>query len=172
LSANSKSEPTKDLELKRLPLEVDIADPFETELAKRVGSVVSKQQKDQVLAQVLSVVREERFSGPIAHPKHLKEYEEICPGAADRIISMAERTLSDQSEIAKNLVNADIRDRRFGMWAGVFAFGLLVVGATVCAVVGQVVLAGVFLGAAAIGVVGKFIDGRHSDKEAERESSK
>lgn len=33
----------------------------------------------------------EQFSGPIAHPKHLREYEDIVPGSAERIISMAEK---------------------------------------------------------------------------------
>jgi uncharacterized membrane protein len=156
----SRAETSKDLEIKRSPIEIDIQDPFETELAKRVGSIVPKGQKDQVLAQILSVVREERFSGPIAHPKHLREYEEICPGAADRIIAMAEKELSAQAEFSKAVIDAEINDRRFGMRAGLLSFAMLILSAAICAVVGKEVLAAAFLGAAALGVVGKFVDGR------------
>jgi uncharacterized membrane protein len=159
----------KDLEKKKLPPEVDIADPLEAEIAKRISAIVSKGQKDEVLAQVVSVVREERFSGPIAHPRHLREYEEICPGAADRIISMAEQELSSQREIAKTIVDAEVKNRHFGMWAGLLAFGFLVSGAIVSVIFNQNVLAFFFLSAAAIGVVGKFIDGRRSDLNGEDE---
>ena len=34
------------------------------------------------------------FSGPIPHPETLKGYNEIVPGAAERILAMAERFLS------------------------------------------------------------------------------
>lgn len=34
---------------------------------------------------------EERHSGPLPSPKHLKQYEECHPGLAERIVSMAER---------------------------------------------------------------------------------
>ncbi|MEW6200669.1 MAG: DUF2335 domain-containing protein [bacterium] len=31
-----------------------------------------------------------RYSGPIPLPEHLQKYEQILPGSANRIISMAE----------------------------------------------------------------------------------
>lgn len=46
---------------------------------------LSSQQKNLV-----RVVREESI-GPIPTPDFLRQYNEICPGAADRIITMAEK---------------------------------------------------------------------------------
>lgn len=37
------------------------------------------------------MVERSEFSGPLPTPEHLKGYEECCPGAADRIITMAEK---------------------------------------------------------------------------------
>lgn len=42
----------------------------------------------------------ERYSGPLPHPKHVKEYEEVCPGCFDRILAMAEAEQRIQGSIA------------------------------------------------------------------------
>ena len=40
---------------------------------------------------ILAAVEISRFSGPLPHPEDLAKYEQVLPGAADRIISMAEQ---------------------------------------------------------------------------------
>lgn len=69
-------------------------DPFIAEVIKRVSSVVGRERAAQVATQIIALYQEERFSGPIAHPKHLREYEEIVPGSADRIIFRLRRPWS------------------------------------------------------------------------------
>ena len=45
----------------------------------------------QRISHVLLRKEERIYSGPLPPPQMLKEYEGICPGAADRIISLAEK---------------------------------------------------------------------------------
>ena len=51
--------------------------------------VEAEREREEVRQVVSEVVRSE-FSGPIPPPSIIKGYEEVLPGAAERIISMAE----------------------------------------------------------------------------------
>lgn len=72
------------------------------------------------------------FSGPIPHPEVLSGYESLVPGAADRIISMAEREQEYRHRIVEKAVDANVaRDRR-GQWMG---FAIATVGLLISALV-------------------------------------
>jgi uncharacterized membrane protein len=139
------------------PLNED--DLFASEIAKRVSAVVGRDKASQVTAQVVSLFSE-RFSGPIAHPRHLREYDEIVPGAADRIISMAEDALIHQKKMEEIALQATINDVKDGRRFGFAALVLLIVSALVCGIYGYQILAGAFLGAGALGTIGAFINGK------------
>lgn len=96
------------------------------------------------------------------HPRHLREYDEVLPGAAERILSMAERNLQHNISMDQSMVNAEVADRKLGMWLGAGLFGLLIVGAFgTLFVTSNPVVPGLFLGTAAIGGVVAFIKGRN-----------
>lgn len=141
------------------------SDDLAQEIAKRIGNLVPPGQKSQIIAQVVSLVTEERFSGPIAHPRHLKEYEEICPGAADRIIRMAENNLNHAQTVQILAVKGDIADVTAGRRYGFFALLALIVAASGAAYFDHELIAGAFLGAGALGVIGQLIQGRHQKSE-------
>jgi uncharacterized membrane protein len=46
--------------------------------------------KEEIKSIVHAAAVEEQFSGPIPHPNILESYNRILPGAAERILSMAE----------------------------------------------------------------------------------
>jgi len=154
----AKQPPQKAAPRKSPPSQFE--DPFAAELNKRVSAIVGRDQASKVTAQILSLYHEERFQGPIAHPKHLREYEEIVPGSGDRIIKMAEGALEHQKEMQKQALDADIQDtqdgRRYGFWALI----ALIVAALACGLTGHEILAGLFLGTGALGTVGAFIRGK------------
>jgi len=136
-------------------------DQLVDELTKRIRNLVGKEQSAQVVAQVVSVFQEERFSGPIAHPKHLAEYDRIVPGAGDRIICMAERRLTHQQEMAKSALDADIADTKAGRLYGFLALLALLGCALACGLSGREILAGGFLGVGLAGIIGMFIKGKN-----------
>jgi uncharacterized membrane protein len=111
---------------------------------------------------VVSIVQSERFSGPIAHPSHLREYEEICPGSADRIIAMAESNLAQMHKMQEKALDGEIRDHRDGRLYGFLALALLIIGAIGAGYMGNTTLAVTFLGAGALGTVGAIIKGAKS----------
>lgn len=137
------------------------ADPFETAIDKQIGDLVPQGARSQVVSRITHLLMSERFSGPIAHPRHLEEYERIAPGSADRIISMAEKQQNHQISMDNKIVDAEVADRKLGMLLGGGLFLFLVLGAFLIAIfTSSEVVPGLFLGAATIGGIGLFINGR------------
>ena len=60
------------------------------------------------------------FGGPIPPPDILAGYDQVVPGAADRIITMAETQSRHRQEIEKSIINSDIRNSKLGLWLGFF----------------------------------------------------
>ena len=57
----------------------------------------------------LSVARSEFFSGPLPLPDHLREYENILPGSADRVIKMAEDQAQHRRRLEESVINSNTK---------------------------------------------------------------
>lgn len=147
--------------------EDEASDELAQEISRRISSLIPQGQRAQVVAQVVSVVSEERFSGPIAHPKHLREYEEVCPGAADRIIRMAEQNLSHNQSMQKAWIDGEIAEAKAGRQYGFGALLALILAASYAAAHDHETIAGLFLGAGILGVIGQLIQGKQSQHSDE-----
>lgn len=136
---------------------------LEGEIERQIGDLLPQGSRGEAIRRISTTLQAEFFSGPIAHPRHLREYESICPGAADRIIKMAENQQNHMIELDKTAMNAEINDQRRGMNIGAVVFSALILAAFITAIWTQnEVIVGLFLGAAAIGAVGKFVNGRQN----------
>ncbi|MEO2039595.1 MAG: DUF2335 domain-containing protein [Martelella sp.] len=131
-------------------------------LERQIGPLIQGRQRAQIIERVVSVVASEKFSGPIAHPRHMREYENILPGSANRIIKMAEKEQAHNIETEAKIIDAQIRDQKRGMHYGLASLLFLVAAALVAGLLGNNTLAGMLLGVGVIGVVGAFIKGRFS----------
>lgn len=104
-------------------------------------------------------VRREIFLGPVPPPSILQGYEDVLPGAAERILSMSEEEANHRRRQEEKLVNSNCRDGLLGLWLG---FGI---GALALIVSGGIAIwgspwAGGFLGSVSIGaLVSSFIYG-------------
>ncbi|HHT0956237.1 DUF2335 domain-containing protein [Enterobacter kobei] len=59
------------------------------------------------------IVAHEAFSGPFPHPRHLKGYEDVLPGSAERIFSMTEREMAHRHRMEEKVLDSAVsRDRR------------------------------------------------------------
>lgn len=135
---------------------------LEVEIDRQVGDLVPQKARGEVVKRLTSIIVGEMFSGPIAHPRHLKQYEEVLPGSADRIIQMAEDRNQHHIAMDQKMSDAEIADRKLGMIIGGAIFLLLIVAALAIALTKEnPTLAGIFLGAAVIGGVGLFVKGRN-----------
>jgi len=79
-------------------------------------------KQNQIEAQVTT----QQFSGPVPHPEILREYDQILPGAAERILTMAELDQKHQIELdsnAQHLAAKEIkRGQIFGLVVSISAF--------------------------------------------------
>ena len=132
------------------------------EIEKLLASALEGKVEGRVLkeaaARITRVVVSEEFSGPIPHPQHLREYDNILPGAAERILKMAEKSIEHELAAEKSALDAKIAGDKRGMNYGASLFALLIA----CAfgslfVTDNPIVPGIFLGIAVIGGITKFI---------------
>jgi|SRR5579884_2775204 len=83
------------------------------------------------------------FAGPLPPPQILRSYEQICRGAADRILKMAEEQSKHRQTLEKSVVAASISSERFGMFSAFFITLVLIIGGIVLIVLGKSVPSGV-----------------------------
>lgn len=135
---------------------------LEIEIDRQVGDLVPQKSRGEVVKRLTSIMVAEMFSGPIAHPRHLRQYDEILPGSADRIVKMAEDRNQHHIAMDQKLSDAEIADRKLGMIIGGSIFATLIIAAFIIALITQSpALSGIFMGAAVIGGVGLFVKGRN-----------
>ncbi|MGH9092334.1 MAG: DUF2335 domain-containing protein [Acidimicrobiales bacterium] len=115
------------------------------------------QTNPDALTVTMAAVSASAYSGPLPSPDHLRGYEEVLPGAADRILAMAEKQSDHRQEIEKDAVKGGTRRSWYGLWLGFFisvlvlglSGGLIVAGygveGTVLGSVDLVALASVFV---------------------------
>lgn len=85
-------------------------------LIQEVASRVEKEPFENVPRMVRQV---SAFQGPLPPPAMLAQYDDICPGLADRIVSLTERQQGHRIDIESRSVTASIWNERLGQ---IFAF--------------------------------------------------
>lgn len=139
MSENLSKVEQENIEKRNIDMKTSEVENMESEAAEVVKEVVVK------------AIREE-FSGPIPHPDIMKKYEDILPGATDRIIAMAEIQASHRQAMERKMIEAESRDGLLGV---VFAFllGIGCLAAAIIMVLNVPQAAGVICGAV-LGVTG------------------
>jgi uncharacterized membrane protein len=59
-----------------------------------------------------------QYSGPLPPPEALERYNQILPGAAERIIAMAESQHSHRQELEKHVITSNIAAQKLGTILG------------------------------------------------------
>lgn len=62
---------------------------------------------------------QQHYSGPLPHPDALEKYDQIVPGAAERIIRMAEKEMDHRHDTENGMTKNAIRTTYLGI---IFAF--------------------------------------------------
>lgn len=142
-------------------------DSLAIEIERQVGDLLPQGSRNEIVARLVAVTKSETFSGPIAHPRHLKEYEDILPGSAERILAMAEKQQLHFASLETQQQKADNDDRRLGMWLGGGLFAALILCGLVATLTVGAGAGGIFLTVAAIGGVTAFVNGRKNGNGSE-----
>ncbi len=124
---------------------------------------VSVQSKSQSVT-----FQHQHHQGPLPHPSILQEYDNIVPGAAERIICMAEQQAKHRQGLENAVIQSDIEDSKRGLYLGFFIGVVAMIAGTVCILQGQTIAGGVIGGSAVPGLVAVFVYGsRQRRKERE-----
>lgn len=100
------------------------------------------------------------FSGPMPPPAVLEGYDRIVPGAAERILAMAESDARHQQAIEFAALHAAEGEVKRGQWFA-FAIGITALIAAMLALyMGSPAVAGVIGGTTVVGLVSVFVVGR------------
>ena len=72
------------------------------------------------------VILEQSYSGPLPPPSHLAKYEEVLPGTADRLLTMAEKSLESSQNYAvqelETKERSELSGRRHSFWLVIIIF--------------------------------------------------
>ncbi len=99
------------------------------------------------------------FSGPLPPPEMLARYDEIIPGSAERILTMAESQSLHRRELEREVVFSRIALSRRGQWLG-FAIAIVGLGTSaIIAIYGSALAGGIIGLGTLVSLVGVFMYG-------------
>ena len=94
--------------------------------SRRSSNFPSQRIPSQNPSMSLQSVKIEQYQGPLPQPSTLHEFDTIVPGAAERIIRMAEDQAKHRQELERSIIQSDIRDGRTGLFLG-FIIGIVAI---------------------------------------------
>lgn len=104
-----------------------------------------------------SLAISERFTGPIPHPRILKEYAGIMPDAPGRIFCMAEKQQAHRIDLEKSVIKSDIHRADLGLILGFVLFLMFGLGSIVLLAIGKDIQGYALLATSLLGGIGNFI---------------
>lgn len=145
----------------------------ETESPVQVILDAVPESKKEEVKEALMIIRGEMYSGPIPPPEALARYEEIQPGAADRILKMAEKQQEHRMALETKAIGGQVDQSKRGQIFGFIAIFLCIGAAVFFAVVCNMTkFAATFLTVTMVILVGLFLTGKNVMKKDLEEKSK
>lgn len=121
---------------------------------KQTNKTLPKEQSAEIAEEIYNIPTDGaivhqyqavEFKGPLPHPEILKGYDIIVPGAAERILAMAEKEQAHRIESDKYIIEEQMTQFKRGQMMGFILCLILIVVAIVFAFLGHVVLATIIL---------------------------
>lgn len=112
-----------------------------------------------------TVVSEQAWHGPLPHPDQLKAFDAVVPGAADRIIRMAEQEGEHTRALEAGAVREIARAQRYGQYAATFIATAAIIAAVWLALEGHDTVAGILGGTTLTTVVVAFLQARRAQAD-------
>jgi len=123
--------------------------------------------KKEIVRQALLTISETSYSGPIPPPSSFAQYENILPGSADRILTLAEKQSHHRIEIEDAVIKNQIKVANRGQIFGFIAFiACLILAFLFAYLFDMKTFAATFLCVTTVTIVTLFITGKnHMRKE-------
>lgn len=133
------------------------------QLDRELKGIVSEEKKRGKIISVVAPILTASFKshiGPLPSPETLKQYDELLPGTAERIISMAERQNIHRIDLENKVITRQLQDSRVGQFMGFLIAVLFAAVAYSLGMNGHDTLAGVLGGSTLVSLVAIFVVGK------------
>lgn len=107
----------------------------------------------------------QHFSGPLPPPEAFSKYEQALKGAANRILTMAEKQQEQRHYIEKKIVRSDIINEKLGLIFGLIIALVAIGGGIYCAYIKQTWAAVAIGGGGVAGLVAAFVQGARARRQ-------
>lgn len=124
---------------------------------------MSAREKHVLVERVTQVIS--AYSGPLPHPNHLRQYENIKPGFAERIFARMEAEQKHRHRIELDEAKVDNRNATCGLFLGFVVSVALIGSAIYCAMIGATAIGVALVGASALGLVRTLVTGSKSSRD-------
>lgn len=132
------------------------------ELLEEQPEEIQDEVADKIIAKRVQSLT---YSGPIPHPALLKEFNEVIPNGADRIMTMAEKQSSHRLKLEEDIVKANNRDSLLGViFGGCIALSAIIGGIWLISINKSPQGLGIII-TSLVGLVSVYLTGRHQDKK-------
>ncbi|MFW6275566.1 MAG: DUF2335 domain-containing protein, partial [bacterium] len=130
------------------------------------------QNKEQVVSEILAMVtqtveieHQEHHSGPLPHPRTLKEYNSIIENGAERIVTVFEKQSDHRMQLEKKVITSQTTQSLLGQIFG-FVIAIVFLIAGIYLVVNGHEAAGITIfGLDIVGLVTVFVIGKRKQKK-------
>jgi len=136
------------------------------EIVKKLTPLLRPDQRREA-ERVVEVVLQKSHSGPLPAPEDLAEYDAICPGAANRIIVMAETNMEHRHSMEKSVVRSEYGLRTRGQWLALVALFAMLTVIAFTFWIGQPIAGSVLGSATLIAITGMFLGRDRETSEPE-----
>jgi uncharacterized membrane protein len=131
--------------------------------------VTPNHQSQKIARAKLQMHESFSFSGPLPPPNLLKQYNEVVPNGAERLMKMAETQQAHRQELEKTVVHGNVEAESRGQWMGLFISIAVIAAGTYLAAIGRQVTGGILVGVDVVALASVFVIGKHKQqKELEK----
>ncbi len=110
----------------------------------------------------LSVLQAAAFSGPLPPPSMYEQNEVVLEGSAERILSMAEKEQRHRVDWEGKALESASGETKRGQWLGFLVVIICLDSTVYLSAYGHEWVAAVIAGSCAVGILGRFLQGRSS----------
>lgn len=140
----------------------------EEQFSKQQIIQIIEKQPENIKEELVEVLVAEQthsmtYSGPIPHPDLLRQFDDVIPNGADRIMKMAEIQSAHRQQLEAKVVNANNRDSLFGVISATLICLTAIIGAIWLLSLGKSIEGLAVLITSLGSVVYVFIKGRKAD---------
>lgn len=128
-----------------------------------VGS--NHQNQKKLSRQQLQMTQSISFSGPLPPPNLLKQYNDVVPNGAERLMKMAETQQAHRQDLEKTVIKGNVQSESRGQYMGLFISIAVIAAGTYLAAIGKQITGGILVGVDVVALASVFVLGKQRQQK-------